>query len=364
MKRHDRGLRRPLDVPSRCLPPQPPEVVAAARATGCATPGRARGGPARHRDGGDGAALGPPRYLAMPVLLIVGEGDTKFRAIAGAMALVIPDAELAVIPGVGTRGASRGARIRRRCNWWKLTPPSFRRRSGLRGCSLPARPSRAVGDKRHGWPGSPPASHCRAGLARAHHGRRRPDRHPPGSGPSTARLCALPSRTARTAASPSSPRHAHHVPDRRTAPRHSRTSRSTCPRTRSRRAATGSPSARRSCRCPATSGRYIDFSFWNARALYFEDADANVLELIARHDLPNASDGVGPRSLLGSPRSAARVPTWARWSSGSRRSSGCRYSGDRESFAAVGDGATSSSSSPRVAHRCRPTRRRAGTRTR
>jgi pimeloyl-ACP methyl ester carboxylesterase len=39
--------------------------------------------------------------LVMPVLVIVGEGDEKFRAIAERMAAAIPRAEVAVIPGVG-----------------------------------------------------------------------------------------------------------------------------------------------------------------------------------------------------------------------------------------------------------------------
>lgn len=34
----------------------------------------------------------------------------------------------------------------------------------------------------------------------------------------------------------------------------------------------------------------VDFSNWNAHALYFYDPMGNIVELIARHDLPNASD--------------------------------------------------------------------------
>lgn len=33
----------------------------------------------------------------------------------------------------------------------------------------------------------------------------------------------------------------------------------------------------------------VDFANWNAHAIYFKDADGNILEFIARHDLPNAS---------------------------------------------------------------------------
>ncbi len=39
--------------------------------------------------------------LAMPVVLIVGERDQKFRAIAGEMAVEIPEAEVVVVPGAG-----------------------------------------------------------------------------------------------------------------------------------------------------------------------------------------------------------------------------------------------------------------------
>jgi pimeloyl-ACP methyl ester carboxylesterase len=39
--------------------------------------------------------------LGVPVVLIVGERDAKFRGIAGDMAERIPDAEVVVVPGVG-----------------------------------------------------------------------------------------------------------------------------------------------------------------------------------------------------------------------------------------------------------------------
>ncbi len=42
-----------------------------------------------------------------------------------------------------------------------------------------------------------------------------------------------------------------------------------------------------------------DFSNWNAKAIYFYDADKNIVEFIARKDLNNASDqAFGPDSLL------------------------------------------------------------------
>lgn len=36
--------------------------------------------------------------------------------------------------------------------------------------------------------------------------------------------------------------------------------------------------------------RVFDFRAWNAHSIYFEDPAANILELIARHDLANAAD--------------------------------------------------------------------------
>ncbi len=40
---------------------------------------------------------------------------------------------------------------------------------------------------------------------------------------------------------------------------------------------------------PDTNGEIIDFSNWNARALYFFDADKNIVELISRRNLPYPS---------------------------------------------------------------------------
>lgn len=39
--------------------------------------------------------------IAMPVVLVVGEGDQKFREIASRMAAGLPDAQIVVVPGVG-----------------------------------------------------------------------------------------------------------------------------------------------------------------------------------------------------------------------------------------------------------------------
>lgn len=41
---------------------------------------------------------------------------------------------------------------------------------------------------------------------------------------------------------------------------------------------------------PAGSDEY-DFRSWNAQSVYFNDPAGNILELIARHDLPNSRDG-------------------------------------------------------------------------
>jgi hypothetical protein len=53
---------------------------------------------------------------------------------------------------------------------------------------------------------------------------------------------------------------------------------------------------------PILHGRVYAFDGWNAHAVYFAEAAGNILELIARHDLPAPPpDGLafGPRHLLG-----------------------------------------------------------------
>jgi len=81
---------------------QPADVVAAARAD------RLRNTPAglaaALRGIGTGAMAplwGRLRELSMPVTLIVGEHDEKFRAIASSMASALPSAQVVVIPGAG-----------------------------------------------------------------------------------------------------------------------------------------------------------------------------------------------------------------------------------------------------------------------
>src|SRR5439155_2935079 len=78
---------------------------------------------------------------------------------------------------------------------------------------------------------------------------------------------------------------------------------------------------------------------WHAHSVYFLDAAENVLELIARHDLPNASDEpFGPASLLevsevGLPvRDVDEAVAFIE-----RELRQPLFSGDREHFAALGD---------------------------
>jgi len=84
------------------LADQPPAVAAAARADRLRN--RPAGLAAAVRGIGTGAMAplwGRLGELAMPVALIVGERDAKFRAIAERMAGAIPDAALVVVPGAG-----------------------------------------------------------------------------------------------------------------------------------------------------------------------------------------------------------------------------------------------------------------------
>ena len=48
-----------------------------------------------------GPSVGPPGELTLPVTLVVGERDDKFRAIAGQMAAALPEARLEVVAGSG-----------------------------------------------------------------------------------------------------------------------------------------------------------------------------------------------------------------------------------------------------------------------
>jgi catechol-2,3-dioxygenase len=83
----------------------------------------------------------------------------------------------------------------------------------------------------------------------------------------------------------------------------------------------------------------VPFPNWNADAVYFLDPDGNVLELIARHDLPNAAEPpFGPDALLEISEVGMPVPEVdpaLRYLE--ERLGLSQYSGDRERFAAMGD---------------------------
>jgi catechol-2,3-dioxygenase len=83
----------------------------------------------------------------------------------------------------------------------------------------------------------------------------------------------------------------------------------------------------------------FDFAGWNAHSVYFLDADENVLELIARHDLPNASESpFGADSLLEISEVGLSVPDVGETVAFIEDELGHPlFSGDRRGFAAVGD---------------------------
>ena len=67
--------------------------------------------------------------LAIPVTLVVGERDEKFRALAEAMLERLPNAQLVVVPGAGhaaqlERRRPRLRRVRRRCSTSPGSPSS------------------------------------------------------------------------------------------------------------------------------------------------------------------------------------------------------------------------------------------------
>jgi catechol 2,3-dioxygenase-like lactoylglutathione lyase family enzyme len=81
------------------------------------------------------------------------------------------------------------------------------------------------------------------------------------------------------------------------------------------------------------------FPDWNADAAYFRDADANVVELIAHHDLPEPYEPpFGPASMLGVCEVGVPVDdVGAYLDSLERRTGARRWSGDAVTFAAAGD---------------------------
>ncbi len=86
----------------------------------------------------------------------------------------------------------------------------------------------------------------------------------------------------------------------------------------------------------------FDFADWNAHAVYFTDPDGNVVELIARHAVPNASaESFGPRGFLEVSEVGLPVPDVGDAVAFLERELGTAlWRGDREHFAAVGDGRT------------------------
>ncbi len=83
----------------------------------------------------------------------------------------------------------------------------------------------------------------------------------------------------------------------------------------------------------------VPFPHWNAHAAYFRDPAGNVLELIARHDLPAGDDPrpFGPASLQRVSEVGLPVPRVDEAVDALARLGLPRYSGDRRSFAAIGD---------------------------
>jgi catechol-2,3-dioxygenase len=83
----------------------------------------------------------------------------------------------------------------------------------------------------------------------------------------------------------------------------------------------------------------VPFPHWNAHAAYFLDPAGNVLELIARHDLPAGGGGrpFGPASLLRVSEVGLPVPRVDEAVDALARLGLPAYSGDGRSFAAVGD---------------------------
>ena len=92
-------------------------------------------------------------------------------------------------------------------------------------------------------------------------------------------------------------------------------------------------------RASMLSDEIFDFAFWNAEAVYFEDPDGNVLELIARHGLQNDRVGsFGPEMLLGLSEVGLPVAETQLAIEILERTFGLAvFSGDRDQFTALGD---------------------------
>jgi catechol 2,3-dioxygenase-like lactoylglutathione lyase family enzyme len=92
-------------------------------------------------------------------------------------------------------------------------------------------------------------------------------------------------------------------------------------------------------RASMLSDDIFDFAFWDAEAVYFEDPDANVLELIGRRGLQNGRAGsFGPEMLLGLSEVGLPVADTRQAIELLERTFGLSvFSGDRDQFTALGD---------------------------
>jgi catechol-2,3-dioxygenase len=83
----------------------------------------------------------------------------------------------------------------------------------------------------------------------------------------------------------------------------------------------------------------IDFPNWNAHSVYFYDPAGNIVELIARHDLKNASDEpFSAKSFLNISEIGMPVPDVKIFNDELNEKFGEKlWSGNLESFAAIGD---------------------------
>jgi catechol-2,3-dioxygenase len=92
-------------------------------------------------------------------------------------------------------------------------------------------------------------------------------------------------------------------------------------------------------RASMLSNEVFDFEFWSAEAVYFEDPDGNILELIARRELRNEHAGpFGPEQLLSLCEVGLPVAETRPAIEILEQTFGLAvFSGDRDQFTAVGD---------------------------
>ena len=90
---------------------------------------------------------------------------------------------------------------------------------------------------------------------------------------------------------------------------------------------------------PYKGEEIIDFQAWNAEALYFYDADHNIVELIARRNTqPEATTAFGIDQWLGVSEIGAPTTQLVAACDFLQQEAGLPwYSGDRKRFAAIGD---------------------------